>query len=138
MLPDWCSTYVGIPFKALGRDRSGCDCYGLVRLVLSERFGVSWPLFGEGDYENPFDHELVGALVSANAPLLAGARLREAELGAVALATIAGEPCHLGLFVGEGFILHARDKKGSVLERALSPFFRDHLEGYYRVRHPGR
>jgi len=38
MTAPWASTYVGIPYRFAGRDRAGCDCWGLVRLVLAERF----------------------------------------------------------------------------------------------------
>ena len=39
-LPDWVSAYVGLPFKEGGRHRDGLDCYGLLRLVINERFAV--------------------------------------------------------------------------------------------------
>lgn len=39
--------YLRIPFVDGGRDESGCDCWGLIRLVLFRERGVSVPTYGD-------------------------------------------------------------------------------------------
>lgn len=35
--------YLGIPYKPLGTTYKGCDCWGLVRLILKEQFNIELP-----------------------------------------------------------------------------------------------
>lgn len=45
--PRWVEDYLLVPYLDGGRDRSGADCWGLVRLVLLERAGVQVESYGE-------------------------------------------------------------------------------------------
>ena len=45
--PLWVSRYFGIPFIDRGLTRDGCDCWGLVRLVILEQTGVKLPGYPE-------------------------------------------------------------------------------------------
>ena len=56
----WVNNYIGIPFVSGGRDKTGCDCYGLVRLILQNEYNIELPLLS-GDYTNALniaEHEL--------------------------------------------------------------------------------
>lgn len=39
--------YVGIPFLDGGSTHEGCDCWGLVRLVYNENFGITLPEYND-------------------------------------------------------------------------------------------
>lgn len=43
MIPKWVGQYVGLPYKPGGRDESGIDCYGLLRLVLEREANIRLP-----------------------------------------------------------------------------------------------
>lgn len=43
----WYDKYIGIPYKELGRDEKGLDCYGLCYQVYKNELGISIP-----DYYN--------------------------------------------------------------------------------------
>ncbi len=62
--PAWAAEYIGIPFAERGRTRAGCDCWGLVRLVLAERFGIELPSYADG-YETVKDHGRLVELIQA-------------------------------------------------------------------------
>ena len=112
MLPPWVKNYVGIPFVSGGRDRSGCDCYGLVRLVLEEQFKYRLPLLDLG-YKNACSLDEMEPVLKEQLPLLAGERIGKAEPGSVAVIRFAGRPSHVGLFVDGEYILHTLDGLGA-------------------------
>lgn len=42
----WVGSYIGLPYRDAGRDHKGCDCWGLVKLVLAEQRGLAVPDYG--------------------------------------------------------------------------------------------
>jgi cell wall-associated NlpC family hydrolase len=131
MLPSWVSRYVGIPFVSGGRDGAGCDCYGLIRLVLLEEFGYRLP-----ELTNSYDAcctAEINPLFNQYLPLLSGERIVKAEAGAVAVIRVRGLPSHVGVFVDGEYILHTLRKIGAHCTRMGSGFLRGGLEGIYRA-----
>lgn len=128
----WVGKYVGIPFVSGGRDKTGLDCYGLVRLVLRDEYGYNLPVLN-GDYTNALNVAETKRLFCENVPLLCGKKIEAPEEKAVALIRMCGRLCHVGLYAGDGFIIHARHRTGVVCERVSSPQLAGRVEGWYRV-----
>lgn len=140
MLPDWVGSYIGIPYEDHGRGRCGCDCWGLVRMVLAEQRGIELPCYGT-EYASEDDHAAVGAAMSAAqggwAPVDDGHEqpFDVAQL-TLPIRTPAGwryEPLHVGIVVMPGVLLHverataallAKYRDGAPMQRRLSGFWR--------------
>lgn len=128
----WVKKYIGIPFASGGRDTAGLDCYGLVRLVLETEYDYELP-FLHGGYTNALNIAETKKLFMQNVPILCGSEITEPEEKAVALLQVNGQLCHVGIYAGDGYILHARYRTGVVCERLSSPRVARSIKGWYRV-----
>lgn len=124
--------YINIPFKSHGRDFSGCDCYGLVRLFLKEEFDTVWPDFW--DYQSADDVLQIGNLVDINKPILSGVKKDSPDYGDVVLYRFKGYPSHMGIYIGEGRILHIMKNINSCIVPVEHGILRGRVEGYYGVK----
>jgi cell wall-associated NlpC family hydrolase len=126
----WARDYIGIPFVAGGRDRTGCDCWGLVRLVLAERWRLRLPAWSDAD---PDDRAAVDAEF-ARAPERGWRRidLSSARDGDVALLRVAGAPCHVGVIAGWPWMLHAERGTGAAVDRLDGARWARRLDSVWR------
>ena len=138
-IPDWAGQYVGIEFASRGRTReSGLDCWGLVRLVYAERYGVTLPDY-LGDYSNAEDpRDVAGVVRRATGAGGSWTRVDSPKVGDVAVFRIEGEEAHVGLYIGAGRMLHALRGARSVIEDPSSPLWRPRLVGWFRHSSPVR
>ena len=124
LIPAWAGDYVGIPFVDLGRDRGGCDCWGLVRLILAERAGVALPCWATA-YESEANRD--GVLGLAKEQKSAGTWRRveppfERTFDVVELLqpVRTDEGCgflaiHAGLVVAPGWLIHVERATAALL-----------------------
>lgn len=128
----WTQKYVGIPFRSNGRDTSGCDCYGLVRLILQNEYGIILPELNL--YDDALNCQETVHLFKDYLPVMCGAKIEQPEEKAVCLIrTTGGLLSHVGIYAGDDFIIHTRNKTGTVCERMSSPFLTGRIEGWYHV-----
>jgi cell wall-associated NlpC family hydrolase len=133
MMYKWVKKYVGIPFVSNGRTIEGCDCYGLVRLVLRNEYGILLPELSD-DYSDALNVKETALLFAGHLPVLAGEKTTCPCEKSVAVITEHGVAAHVGIAAGGGYILHTGIKIGSICQRETHPGLRGRIEGYYSVR----
>lgn len=140
---DWWARYVGIPFKVRGRTRAeGLDCWGLLRFVYAECFGVHVPCYAD-EYMDDVESAEVARLVAE----VEATTLRNAEQsggywwkvapgvplqdGDAMLVRQMGHSSHVAVYVSPGRLLNTFKGTYSHVE-AIDPKWRGRVLGYYR------
>ena len=128
----WASAYVGIPFTDHGRTKFGCDCWGLVRLIYREQFGLSLPDYGEA-YMTTNDRNEIKTMIQ-EAPIRGWTAhpLHEAREGDALLLRMAGIPMHCGIVIQPTKFLHIESGMNAVIEDWVRPHWRRRVLGVYR------
>lgn len=117
----WADDYVGIRFKHGGRDAAGCDCWGLVRLVLHELAGILLPSYSEDD---PDGWSIEGHAI-AHRKIVPPEIVKPLDVAILFTPVRSGllwksVPCHIGVFVDEKNILHVEEGFSSRVQPAVA------------------
>lgn len=126
----WAARYVGIPFVEHGRTLAGLDCWGLYRMAYADRFGVALPDF---DYGSTSDNAAVSNVIGSNRGTWQQVS-SPVESDAI-LMRLTGWPCHIGMVLGAGRMLHARPGQDVCVERYDTRLWANRIEGFYRPIH---
>ena len=120
--------YVGIPYAEKGREISGIDCWGLVRLIYKNEYKIDLPSFN-AEYESS-DDERIQELF---AQYKEGWELvTEPKEGDIVLFRLFGVELHVGLLVDSVNFIHVREHADSVIESLESVKWSKRISGYYR------
>jgi len=130
----WWDKYSMIPFQDLGRDETGCDCYGLVRLIYEREVGVELPALCF--YENTKQREVLGDAISEQPALLGFEPVSKdaVEPFDVLVISHAGWACHLGIVINDRLCIHTEAKKGVVVEEFRRPHLWPRVKEAYRCQ----
>jgi cell wall-associated NlpC family hydrolase len=132
----WANAYVGIPFRERGRDRSGLDCWGLVRLVLAEQRGIALPSFAS-DYTGEDGREIAQLIAEHHGigDEVPPSNEQPLDLALFRMPCAGGLlPWHVGIVVDAGRVLHVTRYLGaSAIESTRGPRLRHLLAGFRRV-----
>jgi cell wall-associated NlpC family hydrolase len=138
MLPSWAGDYVGLPYVEQGRDRIGCDCWGLVALVQREVFDREVPAYEALTWPHGSPRsvtEAIGAFARAEAAVTYDKVYGGTEVeGDIVLLRMRGQPLHVGVVLGGGMMLHTDETEGSCIETYKGMMFGNRVLGFYRVR----
>jgi cell wall-associated NlpC family hydrolase len=129
--PDWVKDFTGIPFREKGRDRSGCDCWGIVRLALDEHFGICDLPDYVDTYTSTMDRDSVDKAIRSGL-LLGWEHVDQPGTGDLIILKPAGKPWHCGLMVNKLEMLHTLQGCNSTVERIDTFLWRNRIEGFFR------
>lgn len=130
-IPIWVGHYIGLPFKEHGRDRRGVDCWGLVRLVMAEQFGIVLPSYSTY-YDSTTREDQLAPLIAEERQHWIPIEHGEEVFGDVVVLRMRGQPIHVGLVIEKGRMLHAEVGIGSVLDSYVSARWILRVTGFYR------
>ena len=133
--PAWVKNYIGLDFKPRGRNRDGLDCWGLVRLVYAEQFGIYLPSLADRykgvDKSDLPDMNCIVESICGDATWSVAA---DRQVGDVSLFRVHGRP-HVGIVVARSDFLHAETGAKSCVER-LGLSWNGRLQASYRYVGP--
>lgn len=123
--------YVTIPFKNHGRDFKGCDCWGLIKLILQDYYEIWIP-----DYHiSCLDYRAIHDQVEKDRPCWQRIdKPVEPCLILFKLHNRAASICnHVGLYIGNNEFIHTLKQHGATITSLNHPYFKAKLEGYYAI-----
>lgn len=122
-IPEWVKKYIGIPFVDFGRDLSGCDCWGLTRLISKNEFSLVLESY-DSEYKEVYSQAVVNAI---DAYGVNGDDWQEIEPGKeregdhilmTGIYEFEGKkvraPLHVGLVIAPGALIHTEIGHDSV------------------------
>jgi cell wall-associated NlpC family hydrolase len=121
----WFVKYLGIPFVELGRDRSGWDCWGLVRTVYAEELGILLPEWSS--HKSSFDNaEIEREIQDAHAYF---SKIPQPEPMSIAWFSSRSIYAHVGIVIDAQRMLHCTAGKDTCVE-SWQPRLHQ-LKGFY-------
>ncbi len=133
-LPEWVSQYLGIPYRELGRDRSGCDCWGLLALIWREQFGRDLPDYTRPRWIEGANPSVIGSGAAEYASQFVRVEPGNELLGDGVLLRMRGHPLHVGLVLAPGWMLHTHESADSCVENYERFIWRNRVIGIYRYQ----
>jgi cell wall-associated NlpC family hydrolase len=132
MARHWSGDFVGIPFVANGRDRAGCDCWGLAVIVYLARCGIILPSYDGvlGDMKTSDLLRVARTVRSESAKWEPVVSPRELD---IILFRDSDPPFHIGIAVDRRMMLHTHRTIGaSVIEDFTGLQYKNKIEGFFR------
>lgn len=112
----------------MGRDETGVDCWGLVRLFYSQELGIELPEYSSVGHGINDEGELAKEI---HARMQNWRQVETPEQGDCVLLNIAGAPTHIGIVVTKNTMLHVSKSSNSVIERFTGMKWQRRIEGFY-------
>ena len=124
----WSNNYIGIPYKANGRDKDGLDCWGLVRLIYKEQYNTDLPSFST-EYHIDDNARIKELITQYREGWVQKEKVQEGDL---VLFRVLGEETHVGVAVSETHFIHVREGKDTAIESFSNLKWAKRVVGFFR------
>ena len=120
--------YVGIPYAEKGRDETGADCWGLVRLIYKNELSIDLPSFS-AEYDTSDNERLEDLFAQYKEGWEA---VDSPSIGDVVIFKIFGHESHIGFCIGNNQFLHVREGRDSVIESLDNAKWSKRITGFFK------
>lgn len=125
----WWNKYLSIPFKEKGRDETGCDCWGILRLIKMNEQNIIVPSYLDC-YETTNDRESLSDTINSE-KTISWKEVKEENPFNVLLIRMRGVPMHVGIITQKGWMIHTCRGIGTSHERYDCARWKDKIMGIY-------
>lgn len=134
-VPIWVAKYIGIQFKERGRSLEGCDCWGLLRVVWQQQFGITFRSMSEG-YKDTTDLKSINKLYDEERTSDEWVKVKpgKEQLGDCVVFRIRGVASHVGMVIVPGKMLHIEKGANSCYVPYNNLSWKNRIEAFYRPR----
>lgn len=128
----WSDRFVGIPYLDFGRDRSGCDCWGLACIIYQEELGICLPDY-LGAYQSTDELREIAALVERDrvTPLWMPV-CGPAIAFDMAIFRRGRWSTHVGIVIRHGLMIHMVGDDQAKVQGYMDGPYKHRFEGHYR------
>lgn len=124
--------FIGVPYVPHGREYTGADCWGILFLYYRDVLCTPVPAYSAEMEAREFHRVDIG-------PLIDDERERHwkavdvPQPGDCILMRAGRHDSHVGIFLGQGRMLHSEGPHPSVIDRIGDMRWRNRISGYYRL-----
>lgn len=126
---NWWNDYITIPYKKMGRDKDGLDCWGLVRMIYKDQFNVELPSYVD-QYNADDTHDSLAELIAISKE--SWTKTDNPVIGDVLLLRAEGSLSHVGVVISPTHFIHVIEDINVAIERYDQGKWKNRLEGAYR------
>lgn len=110
LLVDEAMTWLGTPYRYGGNDKSGIDCSGLTTQVYMKALGIALPR--NSAQQQAFCHSIPYGQIQVG------------DLVFFVTGSNKSRVSHVGMYVGNGYIIHASGSKGVILSQMADSYYK--------------
>ncbi|WP_434712998.1 C40 family peptidase [Rhizobium sp. YTUHZ045] len=123
--------FVGIPYVPHGRNYGGADCWGILFLYYRDVLGIQIPSYTAEMAEVDFHRHEIAQLIAAEREQQ-WTEVSTPAKGDCVLMRVGRDESHVGVFIGNGQMLHSEGPDPSRIERVGDMRWRNRIVGYFR------